>query len=249
MSIAHAADVLAFWRAAGAKKWFAKDDAFDADISARFLATYEAAARGELAAWEATPEGALALVIVLDQFPRNMFRGDARAFAADAVARARRRSRDRARIRRAGAERRAHVLLSAVRAFRERWPTRSAAARWYALWAMPTCCDGRSCMPTSSAASADFRIATPCSAGPPRRPSRLPRQRRLRRLICRSLKHTPKSLGPSPHPREGRGEGAEGPYIARTPSPQPSPLRGEGAHRLRSRSCATPNSTTSPAPR
>jgi uncharacterized protein (DUF924 family) len=81
------AEVLAFWRAAGPKKWFAKDDAFDADIRTQFLSTYEAAAAGQLADWEATPEGALALVIVLDQFPRNMFRRDARAFAADATAR------------------------------------------------------------------------------------------------------------------------------------------------------------------
>ena len=81
------AEVLAFWRAAGPKNWFAKDDAFDADIRARFLATYEAAAAGQLADWEETPDGALALTIVLDQFPRNMFRRDARAFAADATAR------------------------------------------------------------------------------------------------------------------------------------------------------------------
>jgi uncharacterized protein (DUF924 family) len=87
VSVASADDVLAFWRAAGEKKWFAKDDAFDAEIRTRFLPTYEAAAHGELSAWEATPEDALALTIVLDQFPRNMFRGDARAFAADATAR------------------------------------------------------------------------------------------------------------------------------------------------------------------
>jgi uncharacterized protein (DUF924 family) len=79
--------VLAFWRAAGPDKWFEKDTAFDAAISTRFLATYEAAAAGKLA-WDDHPEGALALVIVLDQFPRNMFRDSARAFAADALARA-----------------------------------------------------------------------------------------------------------------------------------------------------------------
>ena len=81
-----AADVLAFWRAAGPPKWFAKDAGFDAAIRDRFLGAYEAAAAGRLAAWEETPEGALALCIVLDQFPRNMFRGDARAFASDAHA-------------------------------------------------------------------------------------------------------------------------------------------------------------------
>jgi uncharacterized protein (DUF924 family) len=78
--------VLDFWRAAGPDKWFKKDDAFDAAIRARFLSTYEAAAAGRLA-WDTTPEGALALLIVLDQFPRNMFRDDARAYAADPLAR------------------------------------------------------------------------------------------------------------------------------------------------------------------
>jgi uncharacterized protein (DUF924 family) len=81
-------DVLAFWRAAGAKKWFEKDSAFDAEVTRRFLPTYEAAAAGRLSHWEDTPAGALALVIVLDQFPRNMFRGSARAYATDAQARA-----------------------------------------------------------------------------------------------------------------------------------------------------------------
>jgi uncharacterized protein (DUF924 family) len=84
--IASSEDVLAFWRAAGPDKWFKKDTAFDDEIRARFLDTYEAAAGGKLSDWEADREGALALVIVLDQFPRNMFRGSARAFAADPLA-------------------------------------------------------------------------------------------------------------------------------------------------------------------
>jgi uncharacterized protein (DUF924 family) len=79
-------DVLTFWRAAGPDKWFKKDAGFDVEIRARFLATYEAAAAGALA-WDDSPEGALALLIVLDQFPRNMFRASARAFAADPLAR------------------------------------------------------------------------------------------------------------------------------------------------------------------
>jgi uncharacterized protein (DUF924 family) len=83
-----AEDVLAFWREAGPDRWFAKDDAFDAEIRGKFLGLYEAAAAGQLDHWSATAEGALALVIVLDQFPRNMFRGSARTFAADARARA-----------------------------------------------------------------------------------------------------------------------------------------------------------------
>jgi len=80
-------EVLAFWREAGPDKWFTRDDAFDTAIRERFLATYEAAARGELAGWEASAEGALALVIVLDQFPRNLFRGDPRTYATDERAR------------------------------------------------------------------------------------------------------------------------------------------------------------------
>jgi uncharacterized protein (DUF924 family) len=81
------AEVLAFWRTAGPDKWFEKDDAFDAEIRARFLDTYAAAVAGRLAGWENDAESALALVIVLDQFPRNMFRGDARTYVADPLAR------------------------------------------------------------------------------------------------------------------------------------------------------------------
>ncbi len=84
--IAAPAEVLAFWREAGPEKWFKKDDAFDAEIKQRFLSTYEAAAAGRLAEWAATAEGTLALLLVLDQFPRNMFRGSARMFAADPLA-------------------------------------------------------------------------------------------------------------------------------------------------------------------
>jgi uncharacterized protein (DUF924 family) len=80
------AQVLDFWFGVEPEKWFSKDDAFDAAIVARFLPTYEAAAVGQLTGWEATPEDALALIIVLDQFPRNMFRGSPRTFAADALA-------------------------------------------------------------------------------------------------------------------------------------------------------------------
>jgi uncharacterized protein (DUF924 family) len=82
-----AADVLAFWRAAGADKWFKKDAAFDAEIASRFSALWRDAAAGALTDWEAAPEPALSLVLVLDQFPRNMFRGKADAFATDALAR------------------------------------------------------------------------------------------------------------------------------------------------------------------
>ncbi|HWK94180.1 MAG TPA: DUF924 family protein [Pseudolabrys sp.] len=83
---ATASDVVSFWRDAGEEAWFKKDDAFDARIRERFLPTYEAAADGKLSSWEEHAEGALALLILLDQFPRNMFRGDARMFETDPMA-------------------------------------------------------------------------------------------------------------------------------------------------------------------
>lgn len=75
--------VVAFWKAAGPEKWFAKDDAFDAEFRRRFHDAHVAAARRELDGWMETPEGALALMILLDQFPRNSFRGTAHQFATD----------------------------------------------------------------------------------------------------------------------------------------------------------------------
>ena len=80
------ADVLAFWRQAGPSKWFKKDAAFDTQFRERFLAGHEAAVRGELDDWLGTADGALALLILLDQFPRNAFRGSERMFASDAQA-------------------------------------------------------------------------------------------------------------------------------------------------------------------
>jgi uncharacterized protein (DUF924 family) len=79
--------VVAFWREAGPALWFAKDPAFDARFRERFLLDHESAARGELAQWQSTPEGALALVLLLDQFPRNAFRDTARMYETDAMAR------------------------------------------------------------------------------------------------------------------------------------------------------------------
>ena len=76
-------EVIAFWREAGPERWFSKDEGFDQACRDRFALTYEAAARGDLAEWELTPEGALAVVLLLDQFPRNMFRGTRRAYATD----------------------------------------------------------------------------------------------------------------------------------------------------------------------
>jgi len=82
-----AREVLAFWRDAGPKLWFARDEAFDTRFRERFLALHERAARGELSAWPKTADGALALILLLDQFPRNSFRGTSRMFATDVMAR------------------------------------------------------------------------------------------------------------------------------------------------------------------
>lgn len=81
-------EVLHFWfDELSVGQWWRKDDALDARIRKRFLAVYEELA-SRPAAFAAEPRGALATVIVLDQFPRNMFRGDPRAYATDALARA-----------------------------------------------------------------------------------------------------------------------------------------------------------------
>ena len=85
--IATPSQLLQFWRDAGPARWFARDDAFDAGLRDRFLATHEAAASGALADWGTSAEGALALVLLLDQFPRNAFRGTPRMYATDAKAR------------------------------------------------------------------------------------------------------------------------------------------------------------------
>jgi len=81
------ADVLAFWRQVGAERWYEHDDALDADVRDRFLELWRKAAAGKLSSWEASDDGALALAIVLDQFPRNMFRDDSRTYSSDALAR------------------------------------------------------------------------------------------------------------------------------------------------------------------
>jgi uncharacterized protein (DUF924 family) len=79
--------ILAFWREAGRERWYERNEAFDAEVRHRFLALWQKAIAGELASWEDSDDGALALIIVLDQFPRNMFRGTPQAFASDALAR------------------------------------------------------------------------------------------------------------------------------------------------------------------
>ena len=80
-------DVLVYWfDEVGADRWFVKDDALDADITARFKALHEALAAERPPEWTDTPEARLALVIALDQFPRNIWRGSAHAFATDPIA-------------------------------------------------------------------------------------------------------------------------------------------------------------------
>ncbi|MEQ8334619.1 DUF924 family protein [Nisaea sp.] len=78
-----------FWfEESSEKQWFEKDPEFDRQIRERFGALVEAASRGELEEWLDTPRGALAYILLLDQFTRNIHRGSGKAFAADAKARA-----------------------------------------------------------------------------------------------------------------------------------------------------------------
>ena len=84
-------DVLAFWFGTAPltdarAEWFKKSEAFDAEIRARFLPLWEALATGDADTWMDTPLEAIARIVVLDQFPRNMFRGSPRDFASDAAA-------------------------------------------------------------------------------------------------------------------------------------------------------------------
>lgn len=80
-------DILAFWyEKSTPKDWFTKNAEFDERVRSRFAETYEAATKGTLDGWQETPFGALALVITLDQFPRNLFRDSAQSFATDAQA-------------------------------------------------------------------------------------------------------------------------------------------------------------------
>jgi uncharacterized protein (DUF924 family) len=85
---AHPNDVLGFWRSAGPAKWFKKVPAFDEAIRLKFEPVHHRAARSEYDAWAESAEGALALLILLDQFPRNLYRNSGHAFATDPKARA-----------------------------------------------------------------------------------------------------------------------------------------------------------------
>ncbi len=87
MSDIEAKDVLDFWLAAGPEKWFSKDDQFDAELSRRFSDSLEAAKGGDCDHWAETPQGSLGLIILFDQFSRNIHRGSHKAFEADEKAR------------------------------------------------------------------------------------------------------------------------------------------------------------------
>ena len=80
-------DVIAFWQGVGEKNWFAVDPKLDAEIRKRFEPQWRKARDGKLPDWKQSAEGTLALLILLDQFPRNMFRGKAEAFSTDESAR------------------------------------------------------------------------------------------------------------------------------------------------------------------
>lgn len=84
---AHPNDILGFWRNAGPGRWFKKSPAFDEAIRLKFEPVHHAAARGEYDKWAGAADGALALVILLDQFPRNLYRTSGHAFATDPKAR------------------------------------------------------------------------------------------------------------------------------------------------------------------
>src|SRR5687768_13894115 len=80
-------EIVSFWRDSGPDRWFGGGDAFDAECRTRFLEAHLLAARREFEHWLAEAEGALALVLLLDQIPRNIFRGSGHAFATDPLAR------------------------------------------------------------------------------------------------------------------------------------------------------------------
>ena len=86
MSRAIATELVDFWRDAGMAKWFRGGDAFDAECRARWLDAHFAAARREFDDWMDDADGALALVLLLDQIPRNVFRDSGHAFATDPLA-------------------------------------------------------------------------------------------------------------------------------------------------------------------
>ncbi len=86
MSAISTGDVVAFWEEAGSAKWFNGGEAFDRQCDERLREAHFAAARREYESWMDSAQGALALLILLDQIPRNIFRGSGHAFATDSLA-------------------------------------------------------------------------------------------------------------------------------------------------------------------
>ncbi|MEI4487276.1 DUF924 family protein [Frigidibacter sp. MR17.14] len=86
--MATADEILDYWQELGPEGWYKGSDEIDAEIRDRFTADWEAAARGDREGWLTDARGALAYLILTDQFPRNIFRGEARAYATDGMARA-----------------------------------------------------------------------------------------------------------------------------------------------------------------
>ncbi len=78
-----ATEIIEYWNGLGPKRWYEVDAAVDDEIRSRWAELWAEARAGRLDRWRVSPQGCLALLLLLDQFPRNMFRGDARAFASD----------------------------------------------------------------------------------------------------------------------------------------------------------------------
>ena len=159
-------DILTFWRDAGYDRWYGKDAAFDEDIRTRFLGVWESARDGKLGAWQDTDEGALALVIVLDQFSRNVFATIRARLDRSAGARCRAEAVEEGRDMRAEPKLRPFLYLPfehseamhdqerCVELFRKKGD--ADGLKWAEL------------MRTSSASSAALLIATMFWAAPPR---------------------------------------------------------------------------------
>ncbi|MGF0539704.1 DUF924 family protein [Agrobacterium sp. ES01] len=81
-------DIIDFWLRHGPEAWFSGSEALDREIADNYADLHIKASKRELADWEASPEGALALLLLVDQFPRNLYRGSAHSYAVDGLARA-----------------------------------------------------------------------------------------------------------------------------------------------------------------
>ena len=145
-----ARDVVEFWRQAGPAKWFDRSDAFDAQCGAHFLETHFHAARREHDDWMGDAEGALALVLLLDQIPRNVFRGSAHAYATDRAGAPLRRGCGRAGLRYRGSTRRCGCSSTCRSSIPRTSPTRSVRCSCTAVCRAMAWSAGRYCTTTSS---------------------------------------------------------------------------------------------------